>query len=91
MEAEGHWKTPYYFSSESEPIVSFAGLIRPLSRGGQVVIITTEATPPHAEIHDRMHVMLSRSGEGECLLNGNISMNHESLGRYVVFSGEFCG
>ena len=81
---EGSHKSPYYFSSGSEPLISFAGLIRPSPDGDQMVILTTGATPPYSEIHDRMPVILNPIEEMRYLVQGEISLIPEVLGFYEV-------
>lgn len=65
-------KTPYYFSSQKSPLISFAGFIRPSPEGDQVVILTTEARKPYSDIHDRMPVILNPENEPEYLREGSI-------------------
>lgn len=79
-------KTPHYFSSQTSSIISFAGLIRPSSEGEQVVILTTQAIPPYAEIHDRMPVILSPTSENDFLREGNISIIEKPLNLFEVSS-----
>jgi putative SOS response-associated peptidase YedK len=69
---EGRSKIPYYFSSPYDPLFALAGLYRSDSTGFQVVIITTGAMPPYAEIHDRMPVALSLSDMRKYLAGGDI-------------------
>ena len=77
-------KTPHYFTSQTHSIISFAGLIRSSSEGDQVVIITTQATLPYAEIHDRMPVILDPRVEKEFLTDGIISIIEKPLDSYEV-------
>ncbi|NLV26577.1 MAG: SOS response-associated peptidase [Methanomicrobiales archaeon] len=72
-------KTPYYFSSQITPILSFAGFIRPSLEGEQVVILTTKALLPYSDIHDRMPVILDPAGEPDYLKGGNISIFEKGL------------
>ena len=72
----GDLKIPYYFSSESGSLISFAGLIRPSSHGDQVVILTTRAPPPYSGIHDRMPVILDSVHEVTFLSDGDITGTH---------------
>lgn len=81
---EGSHKTPFYFSLESEPLISFAGLIRPSKDGDQVVILTMEAPSPYSEIHDRMPVILNSPDEQSFLTDGEIHMTPKTLGRHEV-------
>jgi putative SOS response-associated peptidase YedK len=69
---QGAGKYPWYISTVSGEIVSFAGVIRTTSFGSETVIITTEAYSSIAHIHKRMPVILSRQGEDDFLLNGTI-------------------
>lgn len=64
-------KTPYYFSLASEPLILFAGLIRPSKDGNQIVVLTTEATLPYSDIHDRMPVILNPVDEQRFLNDGD--------------------
>lgn len=70
---EGSHKIPYYFSSVSGGLLSFAGLIRPGKEGIQVVILTTAASAPYSAIHDRMPVTLDGEAESLYLAEGEIS------------------
>lgn len=83
---DGNRKTPYYFSSQSDPIISFAGLIRPSSHGDQIVILTTKAIPPYADIHDRMPVIFNPMSDREYLTDGAISLIGKPLELYEVSS-----
>ena len=70
---EGSHKIPYYFSSESSDLLSFAGLVRPSKDGDQVVILTTQAPAPYSVIHNRMPVILDAGEEQKFLSEGKIS------------------
>jgi putative SOS response-associated peptidase YedK len=82
---DGNRKVPYYFSSESKDLLSFAGLIRPSSTGDQVVILTTRASPLFSEIHERMPVILSSADDLKFLSEGEISI-HNTLQMHEVSS-----
>ncbi len=82
---EGSHKIPYYFSSKTNPILSFAGVIRPSSEGNQAVILTREATQPYSEIHSRMPVILNSDSEEEYLSNGRIE-TYDALQMFEVSS-----
>jgi putative SOS response-associated peptidase YedK len=60
-------KTPYYIYIPTAPIISFAGLVRTVHEGNEIVIITTEALEPMHMIHNRMPLVLSPAGEEEYL------------------------
>ncbi|HWQ65776.1 MAG TPA: SOS response-associated peptidase [Methanospirillum sp.] len=79
-------KIPYYFSSRSESLISFAGLIHPSPTGGEGVILTTQASPPCSDIHDRMPVLLNPPDEQKYLLYGEISPIEERLEMFEVSS-----
>jgi putative SOS response-associated peptidase YedK len=66
--AEGRDKTPYYIHSQSEPFVAFAGLYDTWTTPdgedlSTFTIITTEADPFMAGLHNRMPVILARELE----------------------------
>src|SRR5262245_35831496 len=66
--AEGREKTPYYIHPRSESFVAFAGLydVWSNSTGEELntfTIITTEADPFTARLHNRMPVILTRELE----------------------------
>lgn len=82
----GNRKTPYFFSSQSDPLISFAGLIHPSPEGDQVVILTTPASLPYSGIHDRMPVILTNSDEGQYLSEGTISICNKILTMHEVSS-----
>jgi putative SOS response-associated peptidase YedK len=70
--AEGRDKTPYYIHPEGQPYLAFAGLydvwITP--RGEELstfTVITTEADPFMARLHNRMPVVLERELEDDWL------------------------
>jgi putative SOS response-associated peptidase YedK len=70
--AEGRDKTPYYIHPQSEPFMAFAGLydvwIHPTGEAlYTVTIITTEADPFMARLHNRMPVVLARELENDWL------------------------
>jgi putative SOS response-associated peptidase YedK len=70
--AEGRDKTPYYIHPQSEPFVAFAGLydvwINPTGEELYTfTIITTEADPFMARLHNRMPVILERDLENDWL------------------------
>lgn len=81
---EGDRKFPWYFSSQSDGLISFAGLIRPATEGDQVVILTTRAVPPYSEIHDRMPVILNLPDEQKFLADGEITMIQQTVQMYQV-------
>jgi len=81
---EGSHKTPYYLSSATTRLISFAGLIRPSKEGDQIVILTTEANPPSSEIHDRKPVILNPPDEMRFLTDGEIIQIGAPLGMYEV-------
>ena len=67
-QGEGREKTPYYIYPEDQPYIAFAGLydlwITPTSEELYTfTIITTEADPFMARLHDRMPVILARELE----------------------------
>jgi putative SOS response-associated peptidase YedK len=69
---EGKKKNPYYIRLLDDPLLSFAGLYDQWHNPeGMTVstytIITCEANPLVAPLHDRMPVILSRSGEDRWL------------------------
>jgi putative SOS response-associated peptidase YedK len=68
----GNQRIPYYFSLDSDTMFSFAGLIHPSNDGDEAVIITTQATHPYNEIHDRMPVILNPADEQKYLESGEI-------------------
>lgn len=80
---DGHRKIPYYFSSQSDHQISFAGLIRPSHEREQVVILTTRAIPPYSDIHERMPVILNKLDEQVFLSDGSISL-HNGIEMYEV-------
>jgi putative SOS response-associated peptidase YedK len=70
--AEGREKTPYYIHSQSEPIFAFAGLYDVwMNPAGEdlytFTIITTEADPFMARLHNRMPIVLERDVEDDWL------------------------
>jgi putative SOS response-associated peptidase YedK len=70
--AEGRDKTPYYIHPQSEPFMAFAGLydvwIHPTGEELYTfTIITTEADPFMARLHNRMPVVLERDLENDWL------------------------
>jgi putative SOS response-associated peptidase YedK len=65
---EGNRKNPYYIRLTDDPLFSFAGLYDQWHNPEGVTvstytIITCEANPLVASLHDRMPVILSRQGE----------------------------
>jgi putative SOS response-associated peptidase YedK len=69
---EGERKNPYYIRLSEDPLFSFAGLYNQWHNPGGVTvstytIITCEANPLVAPLHDRMPVILSRPGEDRWL------------------------
>lgn len=70
---EGSRKIPYYFSSETGSLLSFAGFIRPSPGGDQVVILTTQAPPPFSLVHERMPVILGAGDDLTFLSSGDIT------------------
>ena len=80
----GRDKTPYYIHPEGQPYVAFAGLydvwINP--RGEELftfTIITTEADPFMARLHNRMPVVLERELE-DAWLDPEVTSTSEVLG-----------
>jgi len=67
----GDKKEPWYIYHPDVPIISFAGLVRTMHKGHEMVILTTEATGPVREIHTRMPLVLSHKGEEEYLAGKN--------------------
>jgi putative SOS response-associated peptidase YedK len=72
LKAEGRDKTPYYIHPQSEPFMAFAGLydvwIHPTGEELYTfTIITTEADPFMARLHNRMPVVLERDLENDWL------------------------
>jgi putative SOS response-associated peptidase YedK len=65
-------KIPYYFSSPSNPLFAFAGLLKQGGSVCQAVILTTKALPHYAEVHNRMPVLFSPSDAREYLAGGDI-------------------
>lgn len=65
-------KVPYYFSSPSDPLFAFAGLLKHGETGCQAAILTTEAMPRYAEVHNRMPVLISLSDVRDYLAGGGI-------------------
>jgi putative SOS response-associated peptidase YedK len=70
--AEGRDKTPYYIHPQSEPFVAFAGLYNVWMNPTReelytFTIITTEADPFMARLHNRMPVVLEREPESDWL------------------------
>jgi putative SOS response-associated peptidase YedK len=75
---EGNRKSPYYFLLPGEPLFAFAGLYDEWHNPGGVMvstytIITCDANPLVAAVHDRMPVILSREAEERWLAPGPIS------------------
>jgi putative SOS response-associated peptidase YedK len=69
---EGERKNPYYIRLTDDPLFSFAGLYDQWHNPGGVTVstytvITCEANPLVAPLHDRMPVILSRPGEDRWL------------------------
>ena len=79
LKHEGSRNIPYYFMSESEPLISFAGLVRPSVMGGEVVILTTEASYRHSKIRECMPVIIEYSDEQKFLSDGIITITREPL------------
>ena len=77
-------KSPYYFISRAQPILSFAGLIRISPEGEEAAVITTRAVPPYTEIHDRMPVILEPEGERAYLIEGKIEEFTHLLDFYEI-------
>jgi len=84
--SDGNRKTPFYFTSPSGALISFAGLVHPNPTGDQVVILTTDAKHPYSRIHDRMPVILEPSDEHKYLSDGEISYISKTLNYYEVSS-----
>jgi putative SOS response-associated peptidase YedK len=75
---EGKKKIPHYFCLAESPLFSFAGLYDQRHRpgggtAGTYTIITCEANPVVATVHDRMPVILSRENEDRWLDPGPVS------------------
>jgi putative SOS response-associated peptidase YedK len=71
-QGEGREKTPYYIHPEEQPYIAFAGLydmwMTPTAEALYTfTIITTEADPFMARLHNRMPVVLERDLEDEWL------------------------
>lgn len=69
---EKNRKVPYYFSSPSDPLFAFAGLLKHGQGTCQAAILTTEAMPRYAEVHSRMPVLISRSDVKDYLAGRDI-------------------
>lgn len=69
---EKNRKVPYYFFSPSDPLFAFAGLLKQGKTGYQAAILTTEAMPHYADVHNRMPVLLSLSDVKDYLADGDI-------------------
>jgi putative SOS response-associated peptidase YedK len=81
--AEGREKTPYYIHAQREPLVAFAGLYDTwITPDGEdlstFTIITTEADPFMARLHNRMPVVLARELE-EAWLDPQLTKAHDVL------------
>jgi putative SOS response-associated peptidase YedK len=84
---EGKRKVPYYIRITGEPLFSFAGLYDQWQNpGGETVstytIVTCEANPLVAPLHDRMPVILSREDENRWL--GACPLPRGELNRILV-------
>jgi putative SOS response-associated peptidase YedK len=82
-QGEGRDKTPYYIYPEDQPYIAFAGLydvwITPTSEQLYTfTIITTEADPFMARLHNRMPVILARELE-ETWLDPELTQAHDVL------------
>ncbi len=69
---EGKRRVPFYFTLPGEPLFAFAGLYDTWQApDGNLLltytVITCEANPLLAEVHDRMPVILTRENEGRWL------------------------
>jgi putative SOS response-associated peptidase YedK len=83
-QGEGREKTPYYIHPEEQPYIAFAGLydmwMTPTAEALYTfTIITTEADPFMARLHNRMPVVLERDLEDDWL-DAEITSATEVLG-----------
>jgi putative SOS response-associated peptidase YedK len=83
-QGEGREKTPYYIHPEEQPYIAFAGLydmwMTPTAEALYTfTIITTEADPFMARLHNRMPVVLERDLEDDWL-DAEITSAKEVLG-----------
>jgi putative SOS response-associated peptidase YedK len=81
---EGRKKRPWFFSSPTDSIIGFAGLIRPGKERDQVLILTTDAVFPCSTVHDRMPVIVNPADEQNFLERGDIRLIQQEMVMYEV-------